>query len=404
MRFKISVLVTINVFLFNIANAQSGCTDPAASNYNPAATVNDGSCLYPVTHNTPALRGVLNTAIKESSGLVWTDGRLWTHNDSGNPAIIFSIDTTDGHTLQTVYIDNYPNTDWEDITADSNYIYVENAGNNGGSRTDLQILKIAKSDITGASIIHLNAQAINFSYTDQTSFVASSTNNFDCESVISIEDSLYIFTKDRGDLQTRVYRLPKVPGTYAVSPFTSYNVAGLITGADYDPVTGQIALIGYLSGHVSSFMWFLDDYQGHMFFSGNKRRIEISNSSTDWQTEGVGFISPHRFFISCEASGSFAASLFISDENWLAPLAVSAGTFQSEGRFFPNPVKEVLHINNISGRDYYRLFNVAGYVLAEGALQAGDNAVNLSSLNAGTYWVEVTDGAGNRSTGTIVKE
>jgi len=236
MLLRSSSLICFILFIFTAARAQSGCTDPSATNYDPSAVTNDGSCVYPVTHYSPVLRAALNPIITESSGLIWTDRKLWTHNDSGNPPEIYNVDTTDGHTIQTVVIDNYPNVDWESISADSGYIYVGDAGNNHGSRTDLKILKIAKSDITAGSVVHVNAQAISFSYTDQTSFVPSSTNNFDCEALISIRDSLYIFTKDRGDMQTRVYKLPKIPGTYAVSPYTSYNVNGLITDASYDSV------------------------------------------------------------------------------------------------------------------------------------------------------------------------
>jgi hypothetical protein len=248
-------------FNFTNTNAQSGCTDPYAKNYDSTAKYNNGSCLYPLTQVYPGLRGSFSSIISESSGLVFTDGKLWTHDDSGNPAEFFSVDTATGKTLQTVNIDNYPNTDWEDITADSAYIYIEDAGNNNGTRTDLKILKIKKSDINNDAIVHVKAEAISFSYTDQTSFVQSSTHNFDCESLISIGDTLYIFTKDRGDLNTRVYKLPKVPGTYKVSPYTSYNVSGLITGADYDPVKKEIALIGYYKGHYNSFIWILNDFK-----------------------------------------------------------------------------------------------------------------------------------------------
>ncbi len=191
----------------NSATAQMGCLDPAATNYSTSALFNDGSCTYPVTHHTPALKFQLPSAIPESSGVVWSNGKLWTHNDSGNPATFFSVDTTTGAVLQKVYVDNYSNTDWEDITADSLYIYLGDCGNNNGNRTDLKILKIAKSDIGSAAIVHLNAQAISFSYTDQTSFASNALNNFDCEAVMSMGDYLYLFTKDRGDAKTRVYQL-----------------------------------------------------------------------------------------------------------------------------------------------------------------------------------------------------
>src|SRR4051812_7217146 len=258
-------------------DAQSGCTDPTASNYDPAAKSNDGSCAYPYTHVNPAKVTSLDTMLMESSGLVFTDGRLWTHNDSGNPADICSIDTATGAVLQTVHIDNFPNTDWEDITGDSSYIYIADCGNNNGDRHDLKILRIAKADIGTAAVIHVNAQVINLSYADQTSFTSNPFNNYDCEAIIAVHDSLYLFTKDRGDNQTRVYRVTKMPGTYTLSPYASYNVGGLITGATCNVQTGEIVLVGYSIIKSNSFLLLLNDYKGDLFFSGNKRRVDISN-------------------------------------------------------------------------------------------------------------------------------
>ncbi len=378
----------IGSFLFSsvIAGAQSGCTDPAATNYNASATVNDGSCIYPVTHKTPVLRGALNHIITESSGLEWTDGKLWTHNDSGNPPQIFSIDTTDGHTLQTIYIDNYPNIDWEDITADSQYIYVGDHGNNDGDRTDLKVLKIAKADISNDAEVHVNAGAISFSYTDQTSFTPSNTNNFDCEALMSVGDSLYIFTKDRGDLKTRVYKMPKVPGTYALSPYTTYNVAGLITGADYNAHTHEVVLIGYLlPHHTNSFLWLLDDFEGDMFFSGNKRRIEIGGDSR-WQTEGITYVADDRYFISCETD-SVPASLYISDKNF-ATTAVPNIT-QLLWSVYPNPASNALYVDRMYADASYSITNMSGQKVFGGMLYKGNNKVDISMLLPGMYTIEL---------------
>lgn len=41
-------------YCFDPAGAISGCTDPTALNYNPAATVDDGSCVYPATNDACA--------------------------------------------------------------------------------------------------------------------------------------------------------------------------------------------------------------------------------------------------------------------------------------------------------------------------------------------------------------
>ena len=399
---KIFVAIYTLLILPCATFAQSGCTDPAASNYNPAATINDGSCIYPVTHYSPPLRAALNPIITESSGIVFTDGKMWTHNDSGNPNEIYSVDTTDGHTIQTVTIDNFSNIDWEDITADSGYIYIGDHGNNNGSRTDLRVLKVKKADIGSGASVHVNAEAISFAYTDQTNFTPSSTHNFDCEALISIKDSLYIFTKDRGDLKTRVYKMPKVPGSYNLSPYTNFNVGGLITGADYDSINKQIVLVGYLSGHANSFLWFLNNYQGDMFFSGNKRRIEIGNGQ-EWQTEGVCFISSGHFFISCETAGNINASLFTGDKTWLGPAAVKTN-YVSHIRLSPNPFRDMLQIGNMERPGNYVVTNILGQLIQQGGLNSGVNNIQFDAGKySGTLIICVTDDNGNKYCEKIIK-
>jgi hypothetical protein len=83
----------------------------------------------------------------ESSGIAYTDRALWTHNDSGNASDFFKVDTVSGALLQKISITNFPNNDWEDITADSNYIYIGDFGNNNGTRTDLRVLKLIKHNL-----------------------------------------------------------------------------------------------------------------------------------------------------------------------------------------------------------------------------------------------------------------
>ncbi len=383
--------------------AQLGCTDPYATNYNPTATINDGSCIYPVTHDTLALRTTLPvTTLNENSGLAWSDGKLWAHDDSGNPATLFSIDTTDGNVIQTVFVDNYPNVDWEDITADSSYLYIADVGNNTGDRTDLKILKIAKADIDTATGGHVNAQAISFSYADQTNFTPTQLTNFDCEALISIGDSLYIFTKDRLDNKTRVYKMPKVPGTYSLSPYTTFNVSGLITAASYDPVNREIVLLGYTLLKTNSFLWFLNDYTGDMFFSGNKRRIEIGDN-TEWQTEAVEFISPGRFFVSNE-SATVAASLFIGTKDWPTELSVANKTPDPAIKVYPIPVVNTLYVDNLTEKAGYCIIDILGKQVANGTLSPEHNNVSFTTLSSGIYMLEVLSPGGVRTLQKIVKE
>ena len=62
---------------------QMGCTDPQASNYDPLASLNDGTCIYGVTNYSPNLIGDLSFNLNENSGLIYWNNKLVTFNDSG---------------------------------------------------------------------------------------------------------------------------------------------------------------------------------------------------------------------------------------------------------------------------------------------------------------------------------
>jgi hypothetical protein len=327
----------------------------------------------------------------ESSGLVFSDGKLWTHNDSGNPAVISSIDTATGTVLQTIYIDNFPNTDWEDITADSAYLYIADCGNNNGDRHDLKILKIAKAGIGAGSIVHVNAQAIYLSYADQTSFISNPFTNYDCEAIISLRDSLYLFTKDRGDNQTRVYRVSKAPGTYSLSPYTSYNVGGLITGASYNAQTAEIMLIGYSLTRYNSFLMLLNNYAGDMFFSGNKRTVDINNGGA-WQTEAVAWMPGNRLFISCETYAGIPASLYSMSRTLPSAAAVAQSPQIKMPTLYPNPAQGVLHVTSPCATRF-QIVDPSGQTQMVGSLSKGDNLIRINTLVPGTYML--TSGADN---------
>ncbi len=373
--------------------AQDGCTDSTANNFDPRALHNDGSCLYDTVEGKPLLKATLNQ-ISESSGLLYTGGKLWTFGDSGNPAEIFSVDTVTGAIIQIAHIQNYPNTDWEDITSDSDYIYISDLGNNDGNRTDLEILKIAKKDIGSGAAISVSAQAIKISYSDQTDFAQDSKTNFDCEGIFAMGDSLYLFTKDRGDFQTRVYSVSKIPGTYILSPYTSYNVNGQITGADFDPVSRKVVLIGYMGSKLNSFIWILTDYQGNRFFSGNKRRIEIGNNMNQWQTEGICFIDSENVFISCESTTDIKASLYRFDLRQLSnPNLITAlpENIIDGVKCYPNPVRDIINLRSDETILSVILKDMKGTDYFEKNVNSRNNTISfhLPGIENGIYLLEI---------------
>ena len=256
-----------------------GCTDPQANNYNPEATINNGNCTYNITLFTPKLKYVLPDEVDETSGLDFFNSGLWTLNDSGGEPVIYKLDTATGSIIQRVRVENATNVDWEDMTDDSLFVYVGDFGNNSGNRKDLKIYKVKKSDIPMQGDVNVTASVINFYYPDQPNKKIEKRryNNFDCEAVMAVDDSLYLFSKDWQDQKTRVYVLPKEPGDYAAVLVDSFNVAGLVTAADYNKKDGEVVLLGYTNQSWIPFTWLLFDFTGHRFFSGNKRRIDMPN-------------------------------------------------------------------------------------------------------------------------------
>src|SRR4051812_9917293 len=223
---KVLFSIFLFVFFSSTIKAQvAGCPDPAANNYDPSATVNNGSCTYNSATITPKLKYNLNTLLNESSGLIWWNKQIWSHNDSGNDPAIYSMNTTTSNIQRNVTISNATNIDWEDIAQDNKFIYIGDFGNNAnGNRTDLKIYKIAKADVLAGTMV--TASIINFSYNDQTDFTPKGNNNtnFDCEGMIALGDSLYLFSKDWVDNKTRLYKLPNKPGTFSAIKLGELNV------------------------------------------------------------------------------------------------------------------------------------------------------------------------------------
>jgi hypothetical protein len=65
--------ILLNFFLISsIVNGQvAGCRDKFAANYNPKATVNDGSCMYAPVTVTPTMKFVLPSMLSENSGMIF---------------------------------------------------------------------------------------------------------------------------------------------------------------------------------------------------------------------------------------------------------------------------------------------------------------------------------------------
>jgi hypothetical protein len=372
--------------------AQPGCTDPLATNYDAGATINDGSCVYPASSISPGTSISLAGNLDETSGLIKWNGSLWTHNDNTD-INLYSLDTITGIILQAYPLSGVVNQDWEEISQDSNYVYVGDFGNNvNGNRTDLKILRIEKSSLLASAPV---TDTITFSYSDQTDFTPAGNNNtdFDCESFIVSTDSIYLFTKQWVSHQTGLYVLPKSPGTYVAQHKTTYDVQGLITGAVYLQNERLIALCGY-TNLLQPFTWLLYDFTGTEFFGGNKRMISVSLPFHQVEgittSDGLTFYMTNEYFSIASTTQklhTFDFSSYLSDYLNQLWQNVSAFSTTRQPVIYPNPATNIIFIKQ-SRQENYRLRNISGEIVLSGSLNSGISTINLMVLSCGIYFLE----------------
>jgi len=249
--------------------------------------------------------------VNETSGLIFFNNHLWTFNDSGGKPELYRINKKTGKVDQKIVVNNGVNKDWESIAQDEQFIFVGNFGNNLGNRKDLKIYKIPKDKITDKKKIKINAGIIGFSYDDQQSYeVKNRSNNYDCESLIVFESSLIVFTKNWEDGRTRMYKIPKEPGDYKLNPLSSYDVGGLVTGAEYNPSTKELVMIGYKN--YVPFVYLFENFDGLTLNSEDIYKIDLVGMKNS-QTEGICWLDDEILIISTERTRYFKQAAFMLD-------------------------------------------------------------------------------------------
>lgn len=285
-----------------------GCTDPLAVNFVVTATKNDGSCMYPSTKIKSFSSVLLQNYLPEISGLVNYQGHLWGHNDNADSKI-YRIDTSTGFVVESKKMLGGENRDWEDICSDDSFIYVGDFGNNyRGNRKDLTIYKWRKSLLRDSFVVQ---DSIRFFYPEQMDFteLAPNKTNFDCEAMVAVGDSLYLFTKEWGSLGSSIYRLSKNDKVQSATKVGTLSVSGLITGAAYNSAQHCFVLVGY-SDLLQPFMYLLYDFDGNNFNTCNKRKVSIDLPF--YQLEAIEFVDP---FVVALGNERFSNSFIKTEES-----------------------------------------------------------------------------------------
>ncbi len=180
----------------------------------------------------------IDTTVKESSGLACHKGLLWTIGDSGTPPEVYGLNE-DGKLVTTIKHAQLKNSDWEELCIDktNGRFFIGDFGNNANKRKDLKVYVL---DSAKQVSVH------PFSYALQNEFPpAKPLRNYDCEAMVYTNDTLILFSKNRGLPLVKWYRLPLTGEPQVLEPSRELYLKGMVTAAAYDEPSGHLVLLAY---------------------------------------------------------------------------------------------------------------------------------------------------------------
>ncbi|WBU89306.1 hypothetical protein [Cellulophaga omnivescoria] len=252
------------------------------------------------------LVGVLPDAVSESSGLLYYDDTLITHNDSGNAPILYQLNNKTLKIEKEIEVVNAKNIDWEDLAQDLNYIYVGDFGNYWGDREDLVVYKISKEAIKTSKKV--SAEKIFYSYPDKKDNKRKGSNDFDAEAMFYKNNELYILTKQWRGKKTAAYKIPVKPGKYIATKVGEYNTKGLVTGATYNTKSNKVVLVGY-NMFMMPFVVEVNNSTNTNLFAGVTKRTQLDIGFV--QMEGIATLPNGGYYMSSESFTKLGASASI---------------------------------------------------------------------------------------------
>ena len=272
--------------------------------------------------------------LDEMSGLVKSpqfDNVWWVHNDSGDEARLFAIDSTGGVHLAPWRADRYTagaavdtsgrlawpglalggaaHIDYETMAVGDSMLYVGDVGNNGNARRDLGIYMIPEPYYYARRTRPMKHLWIR--YPDQTTYPAQ-TWDYDAEALFVDNGTLYLLTKRRRGQQinqlapgTTLYRLD-TEHPHQVNTLTLVGTHATIpppTGAALSPSGDRLAVI------CTTGVWiFPRPEEGDRWLSEEPRAIKLDKERLR-QAEAVAWDDPQTLRIVNENRDVFVLPL-----------------------------------------------------------------------------------------------
>lgn len=243
--------------------------------------------------------GILNDSLRESSGLTLIGERLFSFNDSGNTSDIFEINPNNSH-IKKDFATGLPNVDWEAISNDGKNFYIGDFGNNLGIRKDLKVYQIP---FRNDSIKIDSIRTLAFYYPEQKDFSPKNlNNNYDAESMVFLDDSIHIFTKEWATNTVSHYLINKnITENQPAHLLESFDTGFVVTDASYHQ--NKLYVVGYTKKASVYMMIFEKDDNSNLFFKRPLKKYFLGRAFNIGQIEGITasengvYISGERFSI-----------------------------------------------------------------------------------------------------------
>ncbi|MFK7934553.1 MAG: T9SS type A sorting domain-containing protein [Saprospiraceae bacterium] len=346
--------------------------------------------------------------VPETSGLLWYNDQLWSHNDSGGKTELYQINTTTGATERSVFIEGATNIDWEDLAHDETHLYIGDYGNNSnGSRQDLVIYKLPLEQVFNSETDTIRqefVETISFFYPEQTDTSVKPPNktDFDCEGMFVFNDKIHLFTKEWLREQTTHYTLPTTStDSIAATKGASYDLKGLVTAADISPTGEEIFLLAYEdisetgSGKTGTFGVVIRDFTDTNFLEGTAIRIDYAGGYfTNGQIEGVAYRNANELWISAEEVLIFPARLYSASLLKTLVFDLQPKLITSI-KIYPNPSAEQIAIEfseQVATPFTIQLSDSTGRILKKEIIQQTDNSYPFNlppSLSSQIYGIQI---------------
>ena len=186
------------------------------------------------------LASLANREIIESSGLACSriaEGVFWTHNDSGDRARVFALDTEGKH-LGSFTVPGARAIDWEDMASvrrgGHNLLLLADMGDNHRDRSSYTIYVVEEPQVVAASNLGEHearlVQKIDFRFED-------GPNNCESVAVDPVRDEIILVSKQDGD-RCKAYRLAwpkKANGALVVAHLIARPALPKTTAMDISP-------------------------------------------------------------------------------------------------------------------------------------------------------------------------